>query len=203
MTEFRNRIVGHDLVDPKTLTPNALNFRTHPERQSAATEGSLKTVGWVDELLINLRTGEEWPPDERNVPTLVNGHDRRKIAVKAGITAVPARYVDLTPAEEKLVLASFDAITNLAEMDEKILADLLQEVELTPVEDPGLAALLESLAEDAGLVVETDEPVPPPPPESAYQEQYGVIVICADEDEQRTVYEKLLDEGYEVKVVAT
>lgn len=201
MTGFRNRIVGHDLVDPRSLTPHALNFRTHPAHQTAATQGSLATVGWVDELLINLRTGEEWPPEQRHVRTLINGHDRRKIAIQAGEPAVPARFVDLTPAEEKLVLASFDAITNLAQLDEELLGQLLQEVELTPVEDPGLAALLERLAEEAGLV-EEDE-TPPPPPESAYREQYGVIVICSDEDQQRTVYEQLLAEGYEVKVVAT
>jgi hypothetical protein len=31
--------------------------------------------------------------------------------------------------------------------------------------------------------------------------QYGVIVMCAGEAEQREVYEKLLAEGYSVKVV--
>lgn len=39
--------------------------------------------------------------------------------------------------------------------------------------------------------------------EASYQEQYGVIVICNDEAEQETVYTRLLDEGYEVKVVKT
>lgn len=35
-----------------------------------------------------------------------------------------------------------------------------------------------------------------------YTEQYGVIVICADESEQEQVYNRLTDEGFECKVVA-
>lgn len=34
-----------------------------------------------------------------------------------------------------------------------------------------------------------------------YKEQYGVIVICEDEKKQQEVYERLLAEGYKLKVV--
>ena len=36
-----------------------------------------------------------------------------------------------------------------------------------------------------------------------YKEQYGVIVICKNEEDQEKVYIKLLDQGYECKVVTT
>lgn len=35
-----------------------------------------------------------------------------------------------------------------------------------------------------------------------YKEQYGVIVICNDEKEQREIYERLLAEGLTLKIVA-
>jgi predicted 3-demethylubiquinone-9 3-methyltransferase (glyoxalase superfamily) len=35
-----------------------------------------------------------------------------------------------------------------------------------------------------------------------YKEQYGVIVMCKDEQEQEAVYNRLAEEGYECKVVA-
>lgn len=35
-----------------------------------------------------------------------------------------------------------------------------------------------------------------------YKEQYAVVVICKDEKEQETVYNRLLGEGYKLKVVA-
>lgn len=34
-----------------------------------------------------------------------------------------------------------------------------------------------------------------------YREQYGVIVICKDEAEQRRVYEQLLAKGFTLRVV--
>lgn len=35
-----------------------------------------------------------------------------------------------------------------------------------------------------------------------YKQQYGVVVICKDENEQRAIYERLHAEGYKLKVVA-
>lgn len=37
--------------------------------------------------------------------------------------------------------------------------------------------------------------------EFKYKEQYGVIVMCADEKEQKIIYEKLFRMGLIVKVV--
>ncbi|OAV69159.1 hypothetical protein Barb6_01982 [Bacteroidales bacterium Barb6] len=34
-----------------------------------------------------------------------------------------------------------------------------------------------------------------------YKEQYGVIVICRDENEQREIYDSLLKKGLTLKVV--
>ncbi len=34
-----------------------------------------------------------------------------------------------------------------------------------------------------------------------YRAQYGIIIICRDEAEQRTVYERLLSKGYKLRVV--
>lgn len=37
--------------------------------------------------------------------------------------------------------------------------------------------------------------------EFKYKEQYGVIVMCEGEAHQKEVYEKLLKQGYKLKVV--
>lgn len=34
-----------------------------------------------------------------------------------------------------------------------------------------------------------------------YQQQYGVIVICKDETEQKVVYERLAAQGLTIKIV--
>lgn len=35
-----------------------------------------------------------------------------------------------------------------------------------------------------------------------YKEQYAVIVLCKDERDQETIYDRLKEEGYKLKVVA-
>ncbi len=40
-----------------------------------------------------------------------------------------------------------------------------------------------------------------PPGGGRYREQYSLIVICSDEDHQEEVYERLKEEGYEVRVM--
>lgn len=37
--------------------------------------------------------------------------------------------------------------------------------------------------------------------EIRYKEQYGVIVMCDDEEHQRKIYEELKEEGLKLKVV--
>ncbi|MBL0777348.1 hypothetical protein G6541_08305 [Streptomyces albidoflavus] len=39
--------------------------------------------------------------------------------------------------------------------------------------------------------------------QDVYREQYGVIVICADETEQQDAYERLTEQGFNAKVVTT
>lgn len=36
----------------------------------------------------------------------------------------------------------------------------------------------------------------------SYKQQYAVVVICKDEKEQESVYDRLKAEGYKLKVVA-
>lgn len=35
-----------------------------------------------------------------------------------------------------------------------------------------------------------------------YKQQYAVVVICKDENEQEAVYDRLRSEGYKLKVVS-
>ena len=37
--------------------------------------------------------------------------------------------------------------------------------------------------------------------EFKYRQQYGVVVLCADEQQQKEIYEMLVQMGFKVKVV--
>lgn len=136
-TGWRNRIVGHDEVDPATLTANPLNARTHPSAQRAALNAVLGEIGWVTEVIANRRTGR-----------LIDGHARVEEAITNGVPRVPVTWVDLTEAEEINILATLDPIGAMATYDTSVLADLMAGVS---IQDADVAKMLQAVADAAGV----------------------------------------------------
>lgn len=114
VAQWQSRIVRNGIARPSELTPNPLNYRRHPAHQHAALSDMLDQVGWVQQVVVNERTGH-----------LVDGHLRVELAQRMGDTEVPVLYVDLSPDEERLVLATLDPIAALAEGDGDVLQGLL------------------------------------------------------------------------------
>ncbi len=151
---WRNRIVGHDVKPASWFLANEDNWRVHPRIQADALMGVLEQVGWVQDVLVNLRNEEEWGA-RRAIPTLVDGHLRVSLALREGDeTPVPLSYADLTPAEENLVLVTLDPITAMAAADREKLAELLADVQ---TEDAAVKAMLEELAKAEGIQNPTAE----------------------------------------------
>lgn len=144
-TAWRNRITGSGEEAPEQLLANPGNWRLHPRNQQAALAGALDTVGWVQQVMVNRRTG-----------FVVDGHARVALAISRNEPSVPVLYVDLSPAEEALVLATLDPIGAMATTDEAKLNELLAEV---AVDDAGLLRLLGDLgARKPGLTTSRSQP---------------------------------------------
>lgn len=145
---LRNRIVGEGEEAPSQLLANPQNWRRHPKHQQDALESLLRTVGWVQRVIVNRRTQH-----------LVDGHLRVEVALRRNEPMVPVLYVDLTEDEEKAVLAAIDPIGGLAETDQGMLDDLLDGV---VTGDADLDAFLDSLRSEpeatVGLTDEDDTP---------------------------------------------
>lgn len=139
---FKNRIIGYDTKPADQFQANALNYRKHPQRQRDAVNASLREIGWIATVIENRTTGN-----------LIDGHERVWQALKNN-EPVPYLQVELTEEEERLALAIFDPITNMAEADAAILDELLQDVNTG---EAALQELLTGLAEDA--VLYTDKPI--------------------------------------------
>ena len=129
---WRNRIVGSGEEVPDQLLANPANWRIHPKAQQDALAGALDQVGWVQQVLVNQRSG-----------FVVDGHARVALALTRGEATVPVLYVDLDPEEEALVLATLDPISAMAGRDDEKLRALLADI---TVDDAGLQALLGDLA---------------------------------------------------------
>jgi ParB-like chromosome segregation protein Spo0J len=123
--------VGTGEEAPGDLIANPANWRTHPTGQRAALRGSLTEVGWVQQVMVNRRSGH-----------VVDGHARVEEALARGEATVPVLYVDLDPEEEALVLATLDPIGAMATRDDAKLAELLAGIS---IDNEGLAALLGDL----------------------------------------------------------
>ncbi|CAN5766988.1 DNA modification methylase [soil metagenome] len=134
---WRSRIVGSAEVPPSDLIANPANWRRHPSEQRDALGGALDEVGWVQHVVRNRRTGH-----------LVDGHLRVELALARGEATVPVVDVDLSEAEERLILATLDPLAAMAEAEANQLAVLLARLEPA---DEALRGLLEGLARDHGL----------------------------------------------------
>lgn len=141
--KYRNRITGHGEERPADILANPFNFRGHPTEQRKALIAALSKIGWIQDVIINTTTGH-----------LIDGHLRCEIALNDEEETVPTTYVELTEDEEKIALASYDPIGELAFADQGILDDLIHGIGSTDNDD--LDAFLQGLLGD-DEPSETDE----------------------------------------------
>ena len=81
---------------------------------------------------------------------VVDGHLRVEEAISAGAPEVPVLYVELTPEEEALVLATLDPMSAMAGQNDEQLIALLADVTTT---DEALSEMMSKLVQHIG-----DEP---------------------------------------------
>ena len=181
--DWQNRIVEYGQQPADQFLAHDLNARRHPNAQRDALRGSLNAVGWIAPVIVSQRSGK-----------LLDGHARIEEALSRNESAlVPYVLVDVSEAEEAIILGTFDPITGMATYDREVLDALLREIETN---DAGLQNLLEDLAAKQGLipgnanlddffVESTDAP----------QEGIEKLVLSFSEDEIGGVKAGLLQHG--------
>ena len=174
---WRSRIVGHAAVPPESLLANPLNHRRHPHQQRAALAASIREVGFVRSVMVNRTTGH-----------IVDGHERVWQAVQAGTATIDVEFVELSAGEERLVLATLDRIGELAAVDADALETLLRDVQTA---DEHLAALLDQMAAQAGLVPEET----PPASADSLPDLFQILIECQTESQQRDLLQRFQEEG--------
>lgn len=113
-----NRIVGSSMALVDELLANPFNFRIHPLAQREALEGSLASVGWIQQVVVNKSTGH-----------IVDGHLRVQLALSEQEKEVPVLYVELSPEEEQLALMMLDPVAAMAATDREKLEELMHSVQ--------------------------------------------------------------------------
>lgn len=177
---IRDRIKELRRVRASELRPNPRNWRTHPDRQRDALRGVLAEIGYADALL-----ARELPDGSLE---LVDGHLRAETTPDL---EVPVLVLDLSEQEAAKLLVLLDPLAGLAESDSDALAQLLAGVE---TDNEAIRQLLDDLATEPDPAFD-DGPGDDDPADVPVPEGYQVVVDCRDEDQQRTIYERLTGEG--------
>jgi DNA modification methylase len=180
---WRNRIVGYGEEEASQLLANPKNWRIHPKNQQAALEGSLDKIGWIQNCVVNRSTG-----------FVIDGHARVALAISRG-EKVPCLYVELTPQEEALAIATLDSITALARTDQDILDSLVLDLRGFELD------LGDGLAPVSG---EDDAPPVPEAPVARLGDLWSMgehRVLCGDSTSTEAV-SRLMD-GKKARLMAT
>lgn len=129
---MNNRIVGQGQKPASQFKVNPNAWRMHPKEQREALQALLLQVGWVAQVIENVRTGH-----------LIDGQERVGIALQNNDEEVPYLKVDLSLEEERLILATLDPIGAMAEADREKLDILLAEIS---TDDDMIRDLLKDIA---------------------------------------------------------
>ena len=173
--DWQNRIVEYGQQSADQFLAHDLNARRHPNAQRDALRGSLNAVGWIAPVIVSQRSGK-----------LLDGHARIEEALSRSESAlVPYVLVDVSEAEEAIILGTFDPITGMATYDREVLDALLREIETN---DAGLQNLLEELAAKNDLYLTDDAAKPSAggddfdttPEETQTRVRYGDLWQCGE-----------------------
>ena len=137
---WENRIIQEGEESPDQLLANPQNWRIHPKHQQDALETVMDRVGWVQRVIVNKTTGH-----------VVDGHLRVAMAISRNEKTVPVVYVEISPDEEALVLATLDPLSAMAGTDGEKLTELLRDLPNMGADVDGLLSELHS-----GLIIPED-----------------------------------------------
>ena len=184
------------LVDIVDVIPNPRNPNKHTEKQIEVLARIIQSQGWRTPITVSNRSG-----------FVVRGHGRLMAAQKLGAQYVPVDFQDYeNEAQEWADLVADNRVAELSDTDEKMLKDLLQEIKAGAFEmDLDLTGYTDEEIEDILKTEEEkqeDELSQRLGGDFSYEEHYGVIIECNSEAHQQEVYNKMIADGYKVKVVS-
>jgi DNA modification methylase len=186
-------------VDTSKLTPWRDNPRKNDGEAVDAVADSIKRFGFASPIIARM-DGE-----------VIAGHTRLKAALKLGLDRVLVRYMDLDPADAKLLALADNRVGEIADWDDDRLSDILNELQAEGVNIDGLGWSDDELAEIMALGEEMPEEEGTPDeidPDAVVYSEPGQVyqlgphrLICGDCRELETV--SALMDGQEINVAFT
>ena len=176
---------AHDaIVDVAKLVPNPKNPNQHPDSQIQLLGRIIRQTGWRQPITVSKRSG-----------FIVKGHGRLAAALLEGMREAPVDYQNYTTeAEEYADLVADNRIAELAETDNKLLADIFAEIdtgeipmELTGYTEDEVEGLVNALSEALHNDLNEPDEIPETPEPEETVTQKGDLwilgrhrVVCGD-----------------------
>ena len=166
---------AHDaIVDVAKLVPNPKNPNQHPDSQIQLLGRIIRQTGWRQPITVSKRSG-----------FIVKGHGRLSAALLEGIKEAPVDYQNYTNnAEEYADLVADNRIAELAETDNRLLADIFAEIdtgeipmELTGYTEDEVESLVTALSEALHNDLHEPDDIPEPPEPDQVITQKGDLWI--------------------------
>lgn len=171
---------AHDaIVDVAALVPNPKNPNQHPDNQIQLLGRIIRETGWRAPITVSKRSG-----------FIVKGHGRLAAALLEGFKEVPVDYQHYdSEAQEYADLVADNRIAELAEIDQKMLADIFADIDTgeIPLELTGftekevenlITTMCEALHDDK--TEPDEEPELPDPEETVMQgDRWAIGQACS------------------------
>ena len=197
---------AHDaIVDVAKLVPNPKNPNQHPDSQIQLLGRIIRQAGWRQPITVSKRSG-----------FIVKGHGRLAAALLEGMKEAPVDYQNYTTeAEEYADLVADNRIAELAETDNKLLADIFAEIdtgeipmELTGYTEDEVEGLVTALSEALHNDLNEPDEIPETPEPEETVTQKGDLwilgrhrVVCGDATSERD--RELLLDGAHPEILLT
>jgi ParB-like chromosome segregation protein Spo0J len=170
------------------LIPYARNSRTHSKAQVSQIAASIKEFGFTNPILI----------DEENM--IIAGHGRVLAAEKLGLEHVPTiKLPHLNEIQKRAYILADNKLALNADWDEDLLKNELADLSIAEYDisvigfsDKELKAFNIETDLENNLIEESVE---------EKKKEFLIVVTCVDEDEQKTIFESLVEQGIECKLI--
>ncbi len=173
------------------LRPYEHNPRTHSAEQVEKIAASISEFGFTNPVLVDGEGG------------VIAGHGRLLAAQRLGLLDVPVIQLGyLSDAQKRAYVIADNRLALDAGWDDDLLAEELERLRADGF-DLGATGFSDKELADILGEAPAGEELEEPPRGSAYQAQFGVIVVCENEEEQAGVYERLTGQGLKCRVVTT
>lgn len=208
-----------EYIKPDLLKEYEKNAKIHPQKQIDKIKKSIKDFGFLNPILID------------NENTILAGHARLRAAKELKLDFVPViKNESLTERQKKLFILADNRISELGFWDFDILKTEFENLDFDPeLKDFGFAyedfkvidlfldetknenqdslsfenQNFENENENENFENENQEPLKKKSPLTPLKvdHEFCLIVALKSEDDQKKLYQKLLSEGYETRLI--